>query len=99
MAEKLITVREVSQILGILERDVIELARKKAIPSYHVGGEFLRFPRDEVHHLKDKIQKQFNILSETPPLRENIYNFFYFNDFFIISFLIAAILLGVIIFT
>ena len=98
MGEKLITVREASQLLGILEKDVIELAKKRKIPSYHVGGEFLRFPKEEIYLLKDKIQKEFNVMVEKPSVKENIYNFFYFNDFYIISFLVIAILLGVILF-
>lgn len=99
MAEKLITVREASEILGILDKDVIELARKEKLPSYLVGGEFLRFPKDEILKLRDKIQRQYNVLTISPSFRENIYNFFYFKDFYIISFLIIAILLGIILFT
>jgi len=98
LAEKLITVREASQLLGILEKDVISLAKKKKIPSYRVGGEFLRFPKEEIFRLKDKIQEEFNVSTETPSLGERVYSFFYFNDFYIISFLIIAILLGIILF-
>ncbi|MBN2120156.1 MAG: helix-turn-helix domain-containing protein [Candidatus Omnitrophica bacterium] len=99
MAEKLITIREASEILGILEKDVIDLAKKKRIPSYLIGGEFLRFPREDIHQLKEKIQKEFNVLTTTVSFGEKVYNLFHFNDFYIISFLAIAILLGVILFT
>ncbi len=99
MKEKLITVRESSQILGILEKDVIDLAKKGKIPSYYVGREFLRFPKEDILNLKEHIQADFNVLSEQPTFRERLYEFFYFNDFYIISFLIIAALLGLIIFT
>ncbi len=99
MKEKLITIREVSQILGITEKEVIDLAKRKKIPSYLIGGEFLRFPKEEIFKLKEKIQKEFNISEKTIPFREKLYNFFYFNDFYIISFLIILVLLGVILFT
>ena len=97
--EKLITVREASQMLGILEKDVIDLAKKGKIPSYYVGREFLRFPREDILSIKDKIQADFNVLSKQPALRERLYDFFYFNDFYIVSFLIIAILLGMIVLT
>ena len=99
MGEKLITVREASQILGILEKEIIELAKKKRIPSYRIGGEFLRFPKEEIFQLKDKIQNEFNVSTEKLTLGERAYNFFYFNDFYIISFLVIAILLGIILFS
>lgn len=99
MRERLITIREVSQILGISEKEVIELAEKKKIPSYLIGGEFLRFPQEEIIKLKEKIQKELNISERIIPFKERIYNFFYFNDFYIISFLIILVLLGIILFT
>lgn len=97
MKEKLITVRETSQILGVSEKDVIELAKKGKVPSYFVGKEFLRFPKEEIVKLKDKIQEEFDVFSEWPSFTEKIYDFFYFNDFYILSFLVVGILLGIIV--
>ena len=99
MAGKLITIREASQLLGILEKEVIELAKKRKIPSYLIGGEFLRFPREEILQLKGVIQKEFNVTTTSPTTGEKVYNLFHFNDFYIISFLLIAILIGIILFT
>ena len=99
MAEKLITIREASQVLGILEKEVIELAKKRKIPSYLLGGEFLRFSRDEILRLKNTIHKEFNVATTSVSAGEKIYNLFHFNDFYIISSLIIAILVGIILFT
>ena len=99
MAEKLITIREASQVLGILEKEVIDLAKKRKIPSYLVGGEFLRFSRDEILNLKNTIRKEFNVATTSASAGEKIYNLFHFNDFYIISSLIIAILVGIILFT
>ena len=99
MAEKLITIREASELLGILEKEVIDLAKKRKIPSYLVGGEFLRFPRDEILGLKTGIQKEYNVMTTKVTASERIYNLFHFNDFYIISFLVIAILVGIILFT
>ncbi|MFC1514406.1 helix-turn-helix domain-containing protein [Candidatus Omnitrophota bacterium] len=99
MAGKLITIREASQVLGIMEKEVIELAKKRKIPSYLIGGEFLRFPREEIFQLKPGIQKEFNVLTTQVTTGERVYNLFHFNDFYIISFLLIAILVGIILFT
>jgi len=99
MKEKLITLREVSEGLGILEKEVIDLAHKKKIPSYLIGGEFLRFPKEEISQLRAKIQKEYNVLVQSPSIREKVSTFLYFNDFYILSFLVIAALLGIIVFT
>ena len=99
MSEKLFTVREASEVLGIIEKEVIELAKKGKIPSYRLGGEFLRFPKEDIFNLKTRIKKEFNLSDDTAGFREKTYNFFYFNDFYIISFLVIAVLLGVILLT
>ncbi|RKY33843.1 MAG: hypothetical protein DRP69_05840, partial [Candidatus Duberdicusella sinuisediminis] len=72
---------------------------KRKIPSYLIGGEFLRFPQEEIVKHKDRIQKEYNIQERKIPFKEKVYNFFYFNDFYIISFLIILVLLGIILFT
>ena len=45
MGEKLLTTREVSKILDISEKDVIELTQANKIPHFKVAGEFLRFKK------------------------------------------------------
>ena len=40
--EKLLTVREVSILLNISEKEVMDLAQAGVIPAYKVGGGFLK---------------------------------------------------------
>ncbi len=96
MREKLLTTREVSQILGISEKDVIELTEMGRIPHFKVAGEFLRFDKEVILNLKKEIQRKFNISREKVSLRERVREFFYFNDFYILSGLIIVILLIII---
>ena len=42
--EKLLTVREASLILGISEKEVLDLAESGAIPAYKIGGVYLSLP-------------------------------------------------------
>lgn len=95
MAEKLITLREASEILGISEKELIDLAAKKKIPHYFVGGEFLRFKKEEILKAKPLIQKEFKT-PEKGDFKEKVYNFFYFNDFYIVSFVLICFLLFII---
>ncbi len=93
--EKLLTVRDVSVILGVFEKDVLDLAEKGIIPAYKIGGLYLRFKKDQVeqykkahHHAHPGGQEK-----EERALRDSFYDFFYFNDFYILA-AILIILLG-----
>jgi len=91
MRERLLTTREVSQLLGISEKEVIDLANQGEIPAYRVGGEFLRFRQEEILKIKNKFKKVSSYSWE-----EKISDFFYFNDFYIISLILIFFLLWII---
>jgi excisionase family DNA binding protein len=97
MSEKLITVREASDLLGVMEKEIIEMARIGNIPCYRVGGEFIRFRKSEVLAVRSAVHRSLNIADEPVPFTERMFNFFYFNDFYIVSGLLMAILAGAII--
>ena len=92
MREKLLTTREVSQLLGISEKDVIELTQRSKMPHFKIAGEFLRFRKDDVVKLKKEIHKRFNIHKEKSSFAEQIGEYFYFNDFYIVSACIILLL-------
>jgi excisionase family DNA binding protein len=96
--EKLLTVRDVSIILGISEREVMDLAESGKLPAYKVGGVYLRFKRDQVLEFKKSKGPLFP-RKETPrqyKIKNKISDFFHFNDFYILAALIIIILLFVI---
>ena len=93
MKEKLLTTREVSRILGISEKDVIYLTEAGKIPHFKIAGEFLRFNKDSIINLKKEIQRKFNIHNESASIIDRLRDFFYFNDFYIVSFLVIVVLL------
>lgn len=96
--EKLLTVREVSIILGISEKEVLDLSESGKVPAYKVGGVYLRFKRDQVTEFK-KNQKPTTVRSDTTSrysIKEKIRDFFYFNDFYIMAILVITLLLLVI---
>jgi excisionase family DNA binding protein len=96
--EKLLTVRDVSMLLSISEKEVLDLAENGAIPAYKIGGVYLRFKREQVleykknfHHALPKTHTHKDY-----PLIDRVSDFFYFNDFYILSFLLIALLVVVI---
>lgn len=96
--EKLLTVRDVALFLGISEKEVVELSEKGAIPAYKVGGVFLRFKREQILEFK-KTDKSPPSKAASPsdyPLNDRISDFFYFNDFYILTVLVIIGLLIVI---
>ncbi len=93
--EKLLTVREVSHILNLTEKAVMDLAESGTIPAYNVGGVYLRFKRGQVEEYRKKI-------SSDPKFRQKIafsdrlFDFFYYNDFYILSLLLIILMLFII---
>ena len=97
--EKLLTVRDVSLILGISEKEVIDLAEDGTVPAYKVGGIYLRFKKEQVEEYRKTIKKSHPHKKEEAKrysFKDRIGDFFYFNDFYIISFLIIIVMLFII---
>lgn len=96
--EKLLTVRDVATILGVSEKDILDLAETGAIPAYKVGGVYLRFKEEQIREFKKHAHKSSGkaSASEGSSFKEKVSDFFYFNDFYILTFLIAVLLLVVI---
>ena len=94
--EKLLTIRDVSLLLGISEKEVMDLAENGVVPGYKIGGMYLRFKRHEIEAYRNKLAL---VSTEKVAggagycLKDKVNDFFYFNDFYILSgFLIAIIL-------
>ncbi len=99
MAEdKLLTVRDVSYYLGISEKEVLDLSESGTIPAYKVGGVYLRFKREQVEEYKRKNKSllQKENLSHDYPLSDKVRDFLYFNDFYVFSFVIIALIIFII---
>jgi excisionase family DNA binding protein len=92
--EKLLTVREVSVMLGLSEKEVMDLAEQGVLPAYKVGGVYLRFRSEQVQEYKrsGKHIRKGGVL-EVYPVKDRVSDFFYFNDFYILSILLIALLL------
>lgn len=93
--DKLLTVREVAENLGITEQEVVNLAEEGKIPAYKIGGVYLRFKSEHVEETRQilpaSVQKRIKI-----GFFERLYDFLYFSDFYILALLTIILLLLVI---
>lgn len=129
MPEKLLTIREVADYLGVSEEEVKRLVDIGEIPAYKIGGTFLRFRKEQIDAVKLEISAiekkpedsaKFVLDSKgkvTHPytdleretkrkepvtrqydysLTERVKDFLYFNDYYILSFIMTLILLYII---
>ena len=92
--DKLLTVRDVAVSLGVTEQEVLDLAEKGLLKISKVGTGYVRFRQGEVERLKKL--GEFTDVVHRYSFRDRLYDFFYFNDFYILAFLIIAVLLYVI---
>lgn len=102
--EKLLTIRDASLILGLSEKEIVDLAESGSLPAYKIGGVYLRFKREQIdvfkksffaekrHHGKSAQQHPAQKYS----LNDKARDFFYFNDFYILSALLILLILVII---
>ena len=90
---KLLTIREVAHLLHITEKEVIDLAEKGIIPAYKVGGVYLRFRKDQLEQVRDRIKPDQSLVSIEGTVVESTRDFIYRNDFYLLSLIIIFLLL------
>ena len=85
--EKLLTVRDVSVLLKASEKDVLDLAENGTLPAYKVAGVYLRFKKEQVDEYRKSHPGLHHKSAEKELLRpqDKIRDFFYFNDFYILT--------------
>ena len=93
--EKFLTVRDAAAILGVTEKEVVDLVDKGTLSAYKIGGIYLRFKKEQIFEVK----KHLHPVSPKPeplvdyPVSDRFSDFFYFNDFYIVAVLVIAILI------
>ncbi len=96
--EQFITVRESAQVLGISEKKVMDMIETQKLQAYRIADQFLRLKKSEVL----AIRNTGKIVNENVKFQytqgERIQDFFYYNDFYIVSLMVIAALLGIIFF-
>ncbi len=94
--EQFITVRETAQVLGVSEKKIMDMIESQKLQAYRIADQFLRLKKSEVL----AIRNSGNVVNENVKFEytssERVFDFFYFNDFYIFSLILIIVLLGVI---
>ena len=105
LTEDYLSFKEAALLLEISEDELRELAQKHSIQTHQVAGAFLRLKRKEVELLKNKWRIERDLFPRTQGFFEhestirkasffdNVKDFWYFNDFYILCSTLIALLL------
>ena len=58
MPSKLLTLKELSEYLNITEEKIIKLVEQKVIFAYKIGGELLRFRKEQIDAIRSEIDSR-----------------------------------------
>ena len=108
------TLKELSEYLSIREQDIVELIDSNVIIAYKIGGELLRFRKEQIDAIRSEIDTKIKYLEKEPSKMsdskvneriraidgevitnsffDKIKDFFYFNDFYILSAVLIVLL-------
>ncbi len=90
MIKKFLTLKEAADYLGISEGDFQDIIDKGEVSSYKIGGIYTRYKSDDLDSYRSKSGK-WTRYERIATSSDKIRDFFYFNDFYILS--CAAIVL------
>ena len=99
MSSQYITVRETAQIMAVSEKKVMDLIESGGLQAYKIADQFLRLKRNEVVNIRSTGQVVSENITHSYTKAERIRDFFYFNDFYLVAFVIIGVLLYIIFFT
>ena len=94
-----ISVRETAQILGISEKKVMDMIESGQLQAYRIADQFLRLKRNEVMGMRSSGQVVSESIQHDYTSSEKIRDFFYFNDFYLLAFVVICFLLYIIFFS
>lgn len=108
--EKLLTPKEAAELLELSEEELKYFVASGKIPAYNIAGEFLRFKKDQILALRDRIrilkhqstpiekiyEAQRSVTKVRYGLLDRIRDFLYLNDFYILAAILILLLILVI---
>lgn len=91
-----ISVREAAQVLGISEKKIMDLVEAKKLQAYRIADQFLRLKKEEVMGLRNTGTVANENIQHPYTQAEHFQDFFYYNDFYMVSAFIIIILLFIV---
>ena len=96
MPDQFISVREAALTLGTSEKKIMDMVESRELQAYRIAGQFLRLKRSEILSIRSSGSATEENVRFPYTASERLKDFFYFNDFYLISLLIVGALLYVI---
>ncbi len=106
LSQKLLNLADTAKLLGVSQEEVEEFAQRGHIEAYKIGGTYLRFKRDHVEGLRESLSRvklepervgtwkmPEDMVADAPGLPEKLKDFWYFNNFYIISATVIVVLI------
>lgn len=106
--DSFLNLAEASELLGITKEELQRLAEAGEVEAYKIGGVFLRFKAENLHQIKEEVNKKLENLAKSPPQEktitsmqtytfwERVKDFWYFYDFYIVTLVIILFILYII---
>lgn len=92
--ERLLNIAEAALYLDISEKQLRERVKNGELEAYQIGGMYLRFKLDKLDEFKFK--KDISAKPKRYFTQDNVKDFFYFNDFYILAGLVTIALFFII---
>ncbi len=105
LKEEYLNVHEAALLLEISEEELWDMVHQHKVPTHNIAGAFLRFKKGDMEHLKNKWRIERELFPKKEHFfphqstvqhtgfAENLRDFLYFNDFYIICSILVVILL------
>lgn len=95
MSYEMLNLEETAKYLNLSKDEVEEMVRSGEISAYKLGDKYLRFRQDQVVDLKKKLIQKSTApaLINGPSQIDRLKDFWYFNNFYIVSVAIIVILI------
>lgn len=89
----MLTIEEVKNFLEIDQGQLEKFLTDKKLRAYKIGGTFLRFRKEEVMNLRYEILPSQTKAKQQDSIPGKVWEFWRFNNFYIVSIMIAAALI------
>ena len=88
----MLTLDEVKNFLEVEQQVIEKFIRDGALHAYKIGGVYIRFRKEEVLHLKYDVLTEKHAAGPAISFGQRLWNFWRFNNFYIISVVAIALL-------
>ena len=91
----MLTLEEVKNFLDVTQEDLEKYLKNGKLRAYKIGGTYIRFRKEEVLTLRSELLPK-RTKAAAPSMGSRLSDFWQFNNFYIISLLIALVVIWVV---